>query len=91
MSMRDEFLNHFADKSNLRELFVTRFTANIHKWDGLVNDTYATEEEFDMCFARWYKIKRECEKHFTPREVDEMIDAALRRVSRETLQRDTLD
>lgn len=91
MTGRERFMNTISQKPNLRELFILRFTSNIHRWDSLVNDAYSTEEEFEVCFANWYKIKRECEKHFTPREVDEMIDASLRRVADETLQRNASD
>lgn len=91
MSRREEFLNIISQKQNLRELFIMRFTSNIHLWDSLVNDAYSTEDEFDECFANWYKIKNECEKHFSLREVDELVDLALRRVADETLQRDASD
>lgn len=91
MSRRENFLNTISQGNNLRELFIMRFTSNIHRWDKLVNDDYSCEKDFDECLAKWYKIKNECLIHFTPREVDELIDASLRRVSRETLQGITSD
>lgn len=90
--MSKGFLKLPSDKPHLRKLFITRFTSNIHRWDGLVNnDMFATEEQFEECLDTWYKIKDECKKHFSPREVEELIDEALRRVADETLQGDTSD
>lgn len=88
MSKSKGFLKLPSDKPHLRNLFVTRFTSNIHRWDGLVNDMFSTDEEFEDCLNTWYVIKDECKKHFSLREVEELIDEALRRVAHETLQGD---
>lgn len=84
MTGREILMRTLSQKPNLIEMYVLRFAYNIRQWDKLVNDPYSGEPDFEECLANWHKLKNECRYYFTPKEIDELIDAALKRVAHES-------